>query len=138
MRHFQAYELVDRETYEKMGDGSLSLFNTEALIALDALRDFFGKNIIVNNWHSGGSMQWRGLRTEECKVGAKFSQHRKGNAFDCTIQGVTAKEARSVIIAHQNDPLLSRIMRIEDGVSWLHFDLGTPPKGKGRIYLFKA
>ena len=138
MKHFQLYEIVDRKTFETKGNAALALFNIEALIALDDLREFFGKNITVNNWHSGGPMQWRGLRTEACKIGAKASQHRKGNAFDCSVQGYTAQEARAEIIAHQNDPLLSRIMRIEDGVSWLHFDLGIPPKGKDRIYLFKV
>jgi hypothetical protein len=138
MKHFKLFELVSQSTFEEKGEEAWQLFNTEALIALDDLRDFFGKNITVNNWHSGGPMQWRGYRSHDCTIGAKASQHRKGNAFDCTIQGYSAAEARSMIIAHQDDPLLERIQRIEDGVSWLHFDLGAPPNGKKRIYLFKA
>ena len=138
MKYFKLEEIVDRKTFEKMGTEAWQLFNTEALIALDDLREFFGKNITVNNWLWEGKLQWRGYRTPEKakELGAPNSQHAKGNAFDCSIQGYTAKEARATIIAHQDDPLLCRIMRIEDDVSWLHFDLGPLPKGKQRIYLF--
>jgi len=140
MKNFAVFELVDRETYENMGEGALSLFNPDALIALDDLRDFFGKGIIVNNWSWGGKFQWRGFRTpgKATELGNQNSQHAKGNAFDCDIQGFTAEQARQKILADHNNLLLSKIMRMEADVSWLHIDLGPVPKGKERIYLFRV
>jgi hypothetical protein len=138
MKYFKIEEIVDRETFETLGEDAWQLFNTDALIALDGLREFLNTSITVNDWSRGGSMQWRGFRSNKCPIGATKSQHRLGNAFDCTIKGYTAAEARSVILAHQDDPLLERITRMEDKVSWLHFDLMELPANKERIYLFKA
>jgi hypothetical protein len=140
MKYFAVRELVDKATYELMEDNALKLFKPQALDALENLREFFGKNITVNDWSWGGQMQWRGYRTpaKATELGFPHSQHAKGNAFDCSIQGYTAEEARAIIVAHQNDVLLQTIMRLEDGVSWVHFDLATPPPGSQRIYLFKS
>lgn len=135
MKYFKPIELVDPMTYEKMFDDCLDLFIPDALQALDDLREFFGKPITVNNWHEGGTLKYRGYRGPECTVGAKKSQHRLGNAFDCTIKGVTAEEARQRILKNKSNPLLNRIMRLEGGVSWLHFDLKPI---KNRIYVFKG
>jgi hypothetical protein len=138
MKHFQPYEIVDKQTFEKMGDDALSLFNPEALIALDDLREFFDKPITVNNWHEvKGGFQWRGFRTPEkaAELGSPKSQHAQGNAFDCDIRGYTAEQARIVIQHHKDDPLLCRIMRMEAKVPWLHFDLKPV---ENRIYVFKG
>ena len=123
MRYFTAKELVDRKTYAKMGENALSLFNPEALIALDDLREYLNKPITVNDWHSGGTMQWRGYRLPSCKEYSKNSQHSVGNAFDCTVQGYTAAQVRTIIRDHKDHELLRRVKRLEGSVSWLHFDL---------------
>lgn len=138
MMHFRTYELVDKGTYEKHGDDCLSLFNPELLLALDDLREFFGVPVTVNNWHDGGPFQWRGYRTSEMayKLGAPHSQHAMGNAIDCDISGYTAERARKIIIENKNDRLLKRIMRLEDGVNWVHFDLLKAMRD--RIHLFRA
>lgn len=135
MRNFAPFELVDRGTYERMGETALSLFTSDALMALDDLRDFFGKNITVNNWAFGGTLQWRGYRLPACKEYSPNSQHSKGNAFDCDIQGYTAEQARKKILANKDNPLLAKITRMEAGVNWLHIDCMT---GVKRIHLFKA
>jgi len=137
MRYFTAKELVDRETYEQMGETALTLFNPEALIALDDLREFLNAPITVNNWHNGGALQWRGWRTKQkaTELGAPNSQHAKGNAFDCTISRLPASTVRAMILAHQDNELLRRITRIEGGVSWLHFDLKPVER---RIHVFKV
>jgi hypothetical protein len=111
------------------------LFNPELLIALDDLRDFFNLPITVNNWITRGKFQWRGYRTPACPEYSPGSQHSKGNAIDCDIQGMSAQEARHTIIENKDDALLKRIMRLESGKNWLHFDLLSV---KERIHLFKA
>jgi hypothetical protein len=141
MKYFNIYELVDKKTFEEHGTDAFDLFNPEALIALDNLREFFGSSVTVNNWHEvNGGTQWRGWRTPEKakELGAPHSQHAKGNAFDCDIHGYTAQQARMIIKSHKDDPLLEKIMRVEGGKPWLHFDLAELPEGKERVYEFKA
>ena len=150
MKYFKPEELVGKKTFETMGENSLSLFNPEVLIALDNLREYFNCPITVNNWHRGGIFQWRGYRTPEKakELGSEHSQHAfifknniwipKCNAFDCTINGYSAREVRAEIIAHQDHELLKLITRMEANTSWLHFDLMELPKDKQRIYLFRA
>jgi len=150
MKYFKAYELVDRETFLRLGNDSFTLFDKDALQALDDLREFFGVGVAVNNWYwhtdipeeqweEKGIFQWRGWRTlvKARKLGAPRSAHARGKAFDCDIKGVTAEDARSRIIANKNHPLLCRITRMESGVSWVHFDV-IELHGVERIYLFKA
>jgi hypothetical protein len=149
MKYFKAFELVDRKTYEEKGEEALLLFNPELLLVLDDLVDFFsdlkGEHVpvTVNNWHTGGSNEWRGLRTmaKAAELKSPKSEHRYepdvhlGNAADCTIGYYSAEEARGIIIAHQDHPLLARIMRLEDKVTWVHLDL---MKVANRIHLFTA
>lgn len=137
MKHFQLYELVDRRTFEAQGDTAWDLFRSEALEALDDLRDYFDAPITVNNWHDGGPFQWRGYRTREkaAELGAPNSRHAHGDAFDCDITGITAEEARHRICANKDHPLLNKIMRLEGRVPWLHFDLMP---GSSRIHVFFA
>jgi len=137
MKFFQLYELVDKNTYQQFGDAAWQFFNPEALQALDDLREFFNCAITINNWWEGkGSFEWRGFRTPEkaAELGAPHSQHAMGNAFDCDIHGFDAEKAREIIIAHKDEPLLSRIMRLEDKVNWVHMDLLSVPD---RIHLFR-
>lgn len=161
MKFFKAYELVDRKTYETLGDKAIELFTPEILEALDGVREFFDEPILVNNWHSGGEYQWRGYRTPEKakQLGSEFSQHAWSevasehngtewkivngkqklvplcNAFDFDVRNMSANEVRQVIRLNKDDPLLSRIMRMEDRVGWVHIDCKPVTK---RIYLFHA
>jgi hypothetical protein len=142
MRHFQAYELVDELLYNRMGDDCLKLFEPEALIALDDFEDFFGRPVVVNNWHAGGALQHRGYRPHAVQVALgtvkTISQHELGNAFDCTIHDIDAETARQRILENQDNSLLVRITRMESGVPWVHFDLKELPEGVQRIHLFTA
>lgn len=138
MKYFKAYELVDRKTYEALGEDSLRIFPASSLEMLDNLREFFGVPVLLNDWYTGGRFQWRGFRTINCKEGASKSQHRFAKAFDCDVRNHTAEEARQKILANQENPLLAQINRIEANVNWLHIDSGDVPTGKQRIYVFKV
>jgi len=151
MEHFKPYELVPKATYEKLGDaGSLLLFKPAFLIALDNLADFFSIyrgehcSLTINDWHAGGTRQYCGWRPEKCvdadghPIGAGHSQHKYGNADDVHCRVYTAQEMRQIILKHKDDPLLRLITRLEDGVTWLHFDLMTLPEGVERIHLFRS
>lgn len=142
--HFRTEELVDRQTYERMGDAALDLFTPTALAALEDLRAFFNEfrptSIMVNNWPFGGTLQWRGYRTREkaAQLGSPNSQHAAGNAFDCNVSGYTAEQARRKILTRQDHPLLRKITRLEADVRWLHFDCKPLAANQRRIYVFRA
>lgn len=136
LKHFQLYELVDQATYESEGEKAWEHFTDEILFSLDGLRDFFGRPITINTWHGGGEFRYRGYRPPSYPHGAKFSQHRLGNAFDCDVAGMPANQARVEIVMHQDDLRLAMITRMEKGKNWLHVDCGAVPEGKQRIYLF--
>lgn len=153
MNHFKAFEIVDKGTYDRLGeDGSLLLFKPIVLQALDDFWEFFNiefqktyqtnenVSITINNWKWGGTHQWRGLRTPEKakELGAPFSRHAKGDAFDCTVKGFTAEKCRQLIVNNKDNPLLINITRLEDKVGWVHWDMMPLTSGKERIYLFKA
>src|SRR4030067_808286 len=97
-RNFEIYELVDSVTYSKFGEEAWMFFNTNALKALDGIREYFGTPVTVNTWKNGGNFEFRGLRPISSTLGATYSQHRFGNAFDCDIKGKTAIEVRTEII----------------------------------------
>jgi hypothetical protein len=143
VKYFKPYEVVSRKQYELTGDSCLGIFNPELLMALDDLREYFGVPITVNNWHSGGSFEYRGFRTlvDQLAVNPKskgHSAHQLGEAIDCDIQDHSAEQARIIILENKDNPLLRRITRMEDKVNWLHFDIRKLPVGVPRIHLFKS
>jgi hypothetical protein len=128
-RYFGIYELVDQPTYERFGEAAWEFFRPEALFSLDSIRDYFNKPAIVNDWHLPGSKSQvytdSGLRIRNEKnkdIYSPYSAHSMGCAFDVKIQGMPAEEARQAILDHKNDEPFQYIMRLETGVSWLHFD----------------
>lgn len=117
-QYFIIQELVPRHVYEERGEKAWELLDPRALHILYRLRETFGP-VIVNDWHRGGNNQWRGFRSDQTPVGAKYSQHRYGRAFDCTLEK-PAEEVRQYILAHPEEfPYLTTI---EAETSWLHFD----------------
>jgi hypothetical protein len=137
--HFRIEELVDPDTLSKYGeDVCWEFFPDSSIDMLRGIRDFFDVPITINNWVFGGSFRFRGYRPPSCKIGAAHSYHRSGRAFDFDVKGLTAAQARKMILDNNDDQRLKGIWRMEDGVSWVHVDSGNPPDGKDRIYLFKG
>jgi hypothetical protein len=122
-RHFDIEELVPRAVILLLGrDSAWVVFDDRALRTLDGLRDKFGATY-VNDWQIGGNMDSRGYRCPNDKDGADFSQHKLGNAFDCTFKTAKVETVRAYILAHPDE--FPWITGIEKGVSWLHFDTGN-------------
>ena len=135
-KHFKIQELVDKQTYEKYGEGAWMHFNPIALKALDGIREYFGKSVIVNNWNTGGSMDSRGFRSPNDNTGSRWGFHPKGNAFDFSVEGMTADSVRAEIIKHQNESPFDEITALEINVTWVHMDFRNIDCDK--IYLFKG
>ena len=124
-QHFQVKELVPYATWKAHGDSSLMFLDERLLRTLDLIREWFGRPMIVNNWHDGGKFEYRGYRPPDCTIGASESQHRFGRACDFDIEGLSADAARKIIMDHQYDPAFQFIKRIELGTSWVHIDLAN-------------
>jgi hypothetical protein len=135
---FDVSELVCKHTYDEWGEKSWQFLDTDYLHCLLIIRRDILKVPMVCN-HSGANQ--RGLRCNRCdlvkgKESVYLSSHVLGKAGDFTVQGMTAQQARSRIrnMAH----LLPCNIRIEGGVSWLHFDV-LPQYGiTDKVYEFTA
>lgn len=120
--NFQALELVNKQTFERFKGDIWFLFNQKALIALDGIRNYFKKPIIVNNWYWKGPFQHRGYRTHESPDWSQYSQHSLGNAFDLDVLGVSPDRVREAIIENKDDPHFELITCLEIDIGWVHFD----------------
>lgn len=134
-KYFKIQELVDKKTFERFGESAFMFFDPRLLRTIDAIREYFNKPVLINNWSQGGDFDSRGLRRPDDPEGAKFSQHRFGRAVDFTVFGLTAEEVREIIINNQTHEAFREIKRIEDGVSWVHIDFANV-EGEN-IILFK-
>lgn len=136
--YFQVSELVCEHTHSKWGERSWQFLDTNYLACLLIIRrDILQLPMTCN--HSGANQ--RGLRCNRCelvkgKSSVYLSSHIFGKAGDFTVKGLTAQEARSRIL--NNAHLLPCPIRMEGGVSWLHFDV-LPQYGiEQKVYEFKG
>ena len=142
--YFSVKELVCKHVYERYGENAAMFLDDKLIETLNVIREqILCAPMTVNNSHAGGNFTQRGLRCNICElVKSKtdagrlyLSAHMLGKAVDCNVEGMTAEEARRLIIAKQE--LLPYPIRLEDGVSWLHIDVYNNGKGE-KVYLFKA
>jgi hypothetical protein len=123
-KKFATHELVDKATFERLGERAIQSFRPELIAILDELSEgFAGKAITVNNWKSGGSFQWRGLRTRDCDQGAPNGAHFVGAGVDFNVAGIHSDEVFKFIMA--NPSKFPHIRRLEDPAiakSWTHAD----------------
>jgi len=124
-KNFSVHELVDEGTYEKFGDASVWFLDDRTFPILQYFRERFGATT-VNNWKSGGSLNYRGFRPIHCAIGGTYSQHRFGRAFDITCKDATPDEIRYDIMKNESMYLDLGLTTIEDGEfskNWVHFDI---------------
>jgi hypothetical protein len=135
--------LVSKETWGKEGEESKKHF-TPALLQfiltdLPALLDkTYGAGEYVVKVNDHKTYNLRGWRPADCTIGAKFSQHKKGNAvdFDVFYKGnmVPAKDIRELLI--NNHEAVPTLTRLEAGTNWVHGDCKETGVSNG-IVIFK-
>ena len=137
-KFFQISELVCPHTHSKWGERSWQFLDTAYLHNLLVIRrDILKVPMVCNH----GAQLQRGLRCNRCELVSQkdavyLSSHVLGKAGDFTVKGMTAQEARSLI--RNNAHLLPYPLRMEGGVSWLHFDV-LPQYGiNQKVYEFKG
>ena len=136
-KYFQISELVCEHTHSKWGERAWQFLDTDYLhVLLVIRRDILQVPMTCN--HDGAYQ--RGLRCNMCEIVKDkdenyLSSHVLGKAGDFTCKGLTAQQARERIKA--NAHLLPCNIRLEDKVSWLHFDV-LPQFGiTDKVYFFK-
>ena len=137
-KYFQIRELVCEHTHSEWGERAWQFLDTNYLACLLVIRrDILQQPMTCN--HDEATQ--RGLRCNLCQIVKDkdklyLSSHVLGKAGDFTVKGLTAQEARSRI--RNNAHLLPCPIRMEGGVSWLHFDV-LPQYGiTDKVYEFTA
>lgn len=135
-KYFQVSELVCEHTHSRWGERSWQFLDTDYLHALLIIRrDILQLPMTCN--YSGANQ--RGLRCNMCELVKEktknyLSSHILGKAGDFSVKGLTAQQARDRI--KNNSHLLPCNIRMEDKVTWLHFDV-LPQFGiTEKVYLF--
>ena len=133
---FDVSELVCPHTFARFGEKAWQFFDTATLNTLLVLRSEILRVPMTIN---AGESEQRGLRCNLCSIvkGQKkqyLSAHLMGKGFDVVSNEMSAQEMRDKIF--ENADKLPVPIRIEDGVSWLHFDTFDPSNGKNKITFF--
>lgn len=139
-KYFDIDELVCNHTFKKWDENAWQFLDTDFLHCLLIIRrDILKKAMYCNN-HTSGTYQ-RGLRCNMCpmvkgKKAVYLSSHLFGKAGDFTITDMTAEQARQSIKASAH--LFPCNIRVEGGVTWLHFDVLPQTGITQKVYEFKA
>ena len=125
-RNFSLQEFVPGFMYEEYRASARWFLNQGLVIGMQKLRHHFGASVIVNTWHNGGELNYRGYRPPDCEVGAYFSQHKRGNAVDFNVRGMTSDEVFDCCLRHEDTLLEYGFTTIENkeiATSWTHLDM---------------
>lgn len=137
-KYFQIRELVCEHTHSEWGERAWQFLDTNYLACLLVIRrDILQQPMTCN--HDEATQ--RGLRCNLCQIVKDkdklyLSSHVLGKAGDFTVKGLTAQEARSRI--RNNAHLLPCPIRMESGVSWLHFDVLPQFEITAKVYEFAS
>jgi hypothetical protein len=133
---FDLHELICPHVMEKYGEFAWNFIDPRLVILINTIRDRYGREIIINNYTSGGVYSQRGLRCQNCNTVKErtkdgkiyLSGHITGKAFDFDVSGLVAEEVRVWLKSHPNWCPYS--FRLEKNVSWCHLDLYNNTENK--------
>lgn len=123
--HFDLREFIDPVTFQARGEQSIGLINRKLIDIAEFIRSKIGKPVTINNWHTGGQFKESGLRNPNSKTGAKYSQHKLGNAIDPKVSGFGGNEWYDFVKQNAKELYNLGARRIEDktiATTWLHID----------------
>ncbi len=104
------------------------------------VREFFNKPVRVNTWHIRGELQYRGWRPKSCKIGAKFSDHKIGKAFDFNVVGLSDDYVKEQIMKNEDIFYKAGVRRLEHkdfATTWTHLSVNDKVHHNGKINVFK-
>ncbi len=135
---FFLHEFVPKIIYDKYGEKAKWFIRPEIIKLAQFYREFFQKPVYINNWFWSGPRHNRGFRTPNTTVGALYSQHKLGAAFDCNIKNMAPDEVRRIILANEQEFMRSGLTTLEDGQfapTWIHSDIR--PTGLSHILIVR-
>lgn len=124
--YFVIQEFVPKQIYKLFGDKSIWYINPKCIELATAYREFFGVPVVINNWHTGGEYNYRGYRPPRVNIGAEYSQHKLGNAFDCSCPGLSPDQMLKQIQDNWEKFKALGLTTIENPKftpGWLHSDV---------------
>lgn len=136
--YFFLEEFVPPQIIKMFGEKSVWFINPKIIDLATAYREHFKLPVVINDWHKGGSFKYRGYRPPRVNVGAEYSQHKLGNAFDCNIGDMSEKEMYDEIIKNFSFFKAFGLSTIEDyrfTSGWLHSDVR--PTGDNELLIVK-
>lgn len=122
MDYFELHELVDKPTWERLGEKSIWMLNPTAFNGLIALRVALDSPMTVNNYFWGGNLSNRGYRSIYSTIGGKFSQHRVGNAFDFNVKNMSNESVYNFIVNNYAKFGITTVEDIKFTPTWVHID----------------
>lgn len=136
MSFFTAKELVDKPTFEMYGERALNLFEPIILKRLNKLREEFNAPIFINDHKM--NLQFCGLRSLDCPIGARRSAHKEGRAFDLHASDVV--DLRRLLYLVRGAPKRFFISRLENPQitfpkNYLHVEFSAEPRA-GELIIF--
>jgi hypothetical protein len=139
-KYFKIYELVSRAVFNKYGESAWQFLDQKAIDTLDWIRENIHRKMYVNDWywnHTETATQYRGYRhEEEYSGGALKSIHKRGGAFDSSVDGMTDEEYEAWIWDNQDGLPHPIRIELEDTRTKVHWDVGYFSTGE-KIYYFK-
>jgi hypothetical protein len=124
--YFDLEEFVPPQIIKLFGKNAIWFINPKVIELATAYREFFKLPVVINNWHTGGQFSYRGYRPPRVNIGAEYSQHKLGNAFDCNIGAMTEKQMFDAVKTNFEYFKKFGLTSIEDyrfTDGWLHSDV---------------
>ena len=96
--HFSVEDFVPKIIFTQFREKSIWFISPFMINYAELLWSRFNKQVIINTWHKGGTLENRGFRLPDSIVGGKLSQHRFKCAIDTNVVGVSPEEVAKDII----------------------------------------
>lgn len=123
--YFDVREFVPPQIWNKYQNNSIWFVDPKLVQIATAYREFFETPIVINNWFIGGKFMYRGYRPPRVNVGAEFSQHKMGRAFDCHSPLITPQQMYKLILDNEKHFMEYGLTALEDisfTETWVHSD----------------
>ena len=123
--YFDVREFVPPQIWNKFGEKSIWFIDPKVVEIATAYREFFKVPIVINNWYIGGQFSYRGYRPPRVNIGAEFSQHKMGKAFDCHSPSISVKDIYNQILENWDHFKQFGLTTVEDvnfTPTWIHSD----------------
>jgi len=123
--NFYLDEFICPELYNEWGERSLKFVDIRIVHACQLLRDITGRAVVVNNWLTGGSYRYSGVRPFDYGLGSELSQHKFGRAADVKVGYHHPQEVHRTIMEHEPEFLalgITTLEKVQYTPTWTHLD----------------